>query len=83
MSASHQSIPPFLNIFQSKSGAAGISKAQVLLELHFTLEQKERAVAANPYDALSREHIGILCQVCPSIHLLYHLNGLLPVTCAC
>ncbi|KAJ7094661.1 hypothetical protein B0H15DRAFT_830405 [Mycena belliarum] len=45
------------------SGSGQISKSQVLTELEFTLNQKERAVQANPYDSTSQGHIGILHQL--------------------
>ncbi|KAF8195784.1 hypothetical protein K438DRAFT_1826513 [Mycena galopus ATCC 62051] len=45
------------------SGSGQITKTQVLSELEFTLNQKERAVQANPYDATSQNHINILMQL--------------------
>ncbi|KAJ7129554.1 hypothetical protein C8R44DRAFT_777064 [Mycena epipterygia] len=45
------------------SGSGQITKTQVLTELEFTLNQKERAVQSNPYDATSQNHINILHQL--------------------
>ncbi|KAJ7180206.1 hypothetical protein C8R43DRAFT_972196 [Mycena crocata] len=45
------------------SGSGQITKTQVLTELEFTLNQKERAVQANPYDTTSQNHINILHQL--------------------
>ncbi|KAJ7368407.1 hypothetical protein DFH08DRAFT_831336 [Mycena albidolilacea] len=45
------------------SGSGQITKTQVLSELEFTLNQKERAVQANPYDTTSQNHINILMQL--------------------
>ncbi|KAJ7764985.1 hypothetical protein DFH07DRAFT_811027 [Mycena maculata] len=45
------------------SGSGQITKTQVLTELEFTLNQKERAVQANPYDTTSQNHISILHQL--------------------
>ena len=42
------------------SGSRQISKSQVLSELEYTLELKERALQANPYDTVSQSHINIL-----------------------
>ncbi|KAJ7498808.1 hypothetical protein FB451DRAFT_1016289 [Mycena latifolia] len=39
------------------------SPTQVLTELEFTLNQKERAVQSNPYDTTSQNHINILHQL--------------------
>ncbi|KAF7301768.1 CID domain-containing protein [Mycena indigotica] len=40
-----------------------ISRAQVLSELEYTLNQKERALQANPADSTSQNHISILHQL--------------------
>ncbi|KAJ6598953.1 hypothetical protein DFH09DRAFT_1243449 [Mycena vulgaris] len=45
------------------SGSGQITKTQVLTELEFTLNQKERAVQSNPYDTTSQTHINILHQL--------------------
>ncbi|KAJ7665512.1 hypothetical protein B0H17DRAFT_1210971 [Mycena rosella] len=45
------------------SGSGQITKTQVLTELEFTLNQKERAVQSNPYDTTSQNHINILHQL--------------------
>ncbi|KAJ7908247.1 hypothetical protein B0H13DRAFT_2016720 [Mycena leptocephala] len=45
------------------SGSGQITKTQVLTELEFTLNQKERAVQANPYDNTSQNHISVLIQL--------------------
>ncbi len=47
----------------SGSGQPGISTQQVLSELEFVLNQKERAVQANPYDRQSQTHVAVLQQV--------------------
>ncbi|KAH8830485.1 hypothetical protein DL96DRAFT_1593135 [Flagelloscypha sp. PMI_526] len=48
---------------QAKAGQPRINKAQVLSELEFVLNQKERAVAADPQDRMSIDHIGVLHQL--------------------
>ncbi|KAJ7283542.1 hypothetical protein C8J57DRAFT_1171278 [Mycena rebaudengoi] len=45
------------------SGSGQITKPQVLTELEFTLNQKERALQSNPYDATAQNHINILHQL--------------------
>ncbi|KAJ7276504.1 hypothetical protein B0H12DRAFT_1085729 [Mycena haematopus] len=45
------------------SGSGQITRSQVLAELEFILNQKERAVQANPYDTTSQNHINILIQL--------------------
>ncbi|KAF7352696.1 CID domain-containing protein [Mycena venus] len=45
------------------SGSGQITKTQVLSELEFTLNQKERAVQANPYDTTAQNHINVLMQL--------------------
>lgn len=52
------------------TGSGIITKGQVLTELQFAQGQKERALAQNPHDALSRTHVTVLNQV--SSHLLLH-----------
>ncbi|THH02751.1 hypothetical protein EW026_g162 [Hermanssonia centrifuga] len=47
----------------SGSGQPGISTQQVLSELEFVLNQKERAVQANPYDRQSQTHVAVLQQL--------------------
>ncbi|KAI0723239.1 hypothetical protein C8Q76DRAFT_646524 [Earliella scabrosa] len=51
---------------QAASGTRGgpaISQAQVLSELEFVLNQKERVLQANPYDKLTQSHITVLQQL--------------------
>ncbi|KZT12516.1 uncharacterized protein LAESUDRAFT_718777 [Laetiporus sulphureus 93-53] len=44
-------------------GVASISTAQVLSELEFVLNQKERATQSNPYDKVAQNHVVILQQL--------------------
>lgn len=46
-------------------GPGQITKPQVMSELNFALQAKERAIQANPNDATSKHHIQVLLQVCP------------------
>ena len=48
----------------SRFGASpSVSAAQVLSELEFVLNQKERALQVNPYDKTSQNHVVVLQQV--------------------
>ncbi|KAJ7068377.1 hypothetical protein C8F01DRAFT_1117955 [Mycena amicta] len=47
----------------STSNSNQISRAQVLSELEYTLNQKERALQANPADTTSQTHISVLHQL--------------------
>ncbi|KAF8663446.1 hypothetical protein AX16_001016 [Volvariella volvacea WC 439] len=49
------------------AGAGHITKAQVLSELEFALNQKERTLQNNPYDTLAQKHIAILQQLRPHV----------------
>ena len=46
-----------------RSGSPSISQAQVLSELEFVLNQKERILQSNPYDKMTQGHIAVLQQV--------------------
>ncbi|KAL0957803.1 hypothetical protein HGRIS_001580 [Hohenbuehelia grisea] len=49
------------NVSSSLNSPAGrITKAQVLIELEFTLGQKERALQTSPYNETVRNHVSIL-----------------------
>ncbi|KAI0068792.1 hypothetical protein BV25DRAFT_1874001 [Artomyces pyxidatus] len=55
-------------IWGSSSGAEGsangfISKAQVLSELQFTLNQTQQRLSSNPYDTEARNNLGVLQQL--------------------
>ncbi|KAI0952130.1 hypothetical protein AcV7_008030 [Taiwanofungus camphoratus] len=45
------------------TGSTSISTAQVLSELEFVLNQKERAVQSNPYDKVTQNHVNVLQQL--------------------
>lgn len=47
----------------SRNGQLGISAQQVLSELEFVLNQKERTLQQNPYDKQSQTHVAVLHQV--------------------
>jgi pre-mRNA cleavage complex 2 protein Pcf11 len=56
-------------------GPGQITKSQVMSELNFTLQAKERAIQLNPGDATSKHHIQILYQVRPIVAIsINHLN---------
>lgn len=46
-------------------GPGQVTKPQVMSELNFALQAKERAVQVNPNDATSKHHIQVLLQACP------------------
>jgi pre-mRNA cleavage complex 2 protein Pcf11 len=56
--------PIFADVFQ---GPGQITKTQVMSELNFALQAKERAIATNPNDLVSKHHIQVLVQVCTLI----------------
>ncbi|KAJ3552195.1 hypothetical protein NM688_g4281 [Phlebia brevispora] len=47
----------------SRGGQPGISTQQVLSELDFVLNQKERLLQSNPYDKQSQTHVAVLHQL--------------------
>ncbi|KZT74323.1 hypothetical protein DAEQUDRAFT_807469 [Daedalea quercina L-15889] len=52
------------NASPSRFGASpSVSAAQVLSELEFVLNQKERALQINPYDKTSQNHVAVLQQL--------------------
>lgn len=58
-----RTLRPFSQSSNRFGASPSVSAAQVLSELEFVLNQKERALQVNPYDKASQSHVVVLQQV--------------------